>query len=352
MSSPLVSVIIPVYNVAKLLERCVDSVLAQTYANLEVILIDDGSTDMSGAFCDVYAKRDSRIRVIHQQNAGLSAARNAGLKIAKGQYVTFVDSDDAVRPRLIEHLLGLCIDYHVKMSICSFTEVLRGQNPPASITDAASSDEATIVDTLDCLTRMLSEQGFSMSAWGKLYSRDLFKGVTFPIGRLYEDVGTTYRLVLKCPNIAISALPAYLYYINPDSITQQAFSLKKLDLITLTDKMCDDLVIWGKDQDAHTLSDIEGLTKKRRMHARFSILRQMVMINPSKLSKIDRRSFYEARREVVRYLRRHRSYILKNPLASRRDRLAMRSLQAGLPIFRAAWQYYSKQKTASIRQAS
>lgn len=346
-SSPLVSVIVPVYNVAKLLERCVDSILAQTYTNLEIILIDDGSTDMGGAFCDVYAKRDSRIRVIHQENAGLSAARNAGLKIAKGQYVTFVDSDDAVRPNLIEYLLNLCTDYHVKMSICPFTEVLNGQNPAPAPTDF---DQITVVDTLDCLIRMLSEQGFSMSAWGKLYSRDLFKDVIFPTGRLYEDVGTTYRLVLKCPRIAISTLPAYLYYINPDSITQQAFSLKKLDLITLTDKMCDDLTIWGKNQGPRTLRSIEDLTKKRRMHARFSILRQMVMINPSKLSKIDRRSFYKARREVVRYLRRHRNYILKNPLASRRDRLAMRSLQAGLPVFRAAWKHYAKAKTASISQ--
>ena len=101
---PLISVIVPVYNVAKLLERSVESIRKQIYPNLEIILVDDGSTDMSGSFCDVYAKKDQRIRVIHQSNQGLSAARNAGLKIAQGKWITFVDSDDSIRPEMIDLL--------------------------------------------------------------------------------------------------------------------------------------------------------------------------------------------------------------------------------------------------------
>lgn len=345
---PLISVIIPVYNVAKLLERCIDSVLTQTYQNLEIILVDDGSTDMSGHFCDVYAKRDSRIRVIHQSNRGLSGARNSGLKIATGAYVTFIDSDDFVHPDLIETLFRLCFNSNTKMSICDFLELQQGatQNTPPKSSPKHSS---TIFNAVDTLTRMLCEDGFSMSAWGKLYARELFDTVTFPEGKLYEDVGTTYKLVLQCPSIAITPVRLYNYCINPGSITQQSFSLRKLDLIDLTDQMCNDLIQWGIAQDSNTKLQLQNLTQKRRMHARFSILRQMVMINPASLqsSNLDRKSFYAARRQVVKYLRHHRSYICKNPLATRRDRLALLSLQLGLPVFRLSWYLYQSQRAST-----
>lgn len=341
---PVISVIIPVHNVAKILERCVESVRTQIYPNLEIILVDDGSTDMSGTFCDVFAKKDHRVKVIHQSNQGLSAARNAGLKIATGKWVTFVDSDDWLAPDTIDILHRLCYDNKLKMSICSFREVTDADLASSEFSDpSAKSSSSKILSTMDCLEAMLCERGFSMSAWGKLYARELFDLVKYPEHRLYEDVGTTYQLVVQCDQIAITDYPGYNYYQRSDSITKQSFSLRKMDLIDLTDEMCDKLLIWGKDLPSVDHAKLENLTKKRRMHARFSILRQIVMLEEGN-HDVDAKSLKNAEQSVVKYLRKHKDYILKNPLASRRDKLAMRSLQLGLPAFKFAWQKYSKSR--------
>lgn len=335
---PLISVIIPVYNVAKVLERCVNSVCKQSYPNLEIILVDDGSTDLGGAFCDVFAKRDQRIKVIHQANQGLSVARNAGLKIAKGKWITFVDSDDTIRPEMIDILHKMCYTYKVKMSICGFFEVRNEGEGSLS----RKPVEEKVLTTAECLKAMLCEEGFTMSAWGKLYARELFDLVKFPERRLYEDVGTTYKLVLQCDQIAISSAREYNYYQNDNSITKQSFNLHKLDLIDLTDQMCDDLSQWGKTQSPKEQKILEDLTKKRRMHARFSILRQIVMLEDG--HNIDDKSLKHAQNNVVKYLRQHKNDVLKNPLATRRDKLAMRSLQLGLPAFRYAWKKYNQKR--------
>ncbi len=386
---PLISVIVPVYNVAKILERCINSIRQQIYPNLEIILVDDGSTDMSGTFCDVFAKQDQRIKVIHQPNQGLSMARNAGLKLATGKWVTFVDSDDTIHPDMIDLLHRLCYQNKTKMSICGFYEVKA--EGTGSLKPHQPSQER-VLTTVECLKAMLCEEGFSMSAWGKLYARELFDLVEFPPHRLYEDVGTTYKLVLQCDHIAVSNAEYYNYYQTPGSITQQSFNLKKLDLIDLTDQMCDDIIAWSQTsvQPATPSSDLTqsstsvpqpspqptsftpadralltDLTKKRRMHARFSVLRQMVTASsksstasglstpqsaasqapsaPLSLAgtSIDSKSLKHAEKQVIKYLRSHKNYILKNPLATRRDRLAMYSLLAGKPIFRYAWKKYA-----------
>lgn len=347
---PVISVIVPVYNVAKILERCVASIRKQIYPNLEIILVDDGSTDMSGTFCDVFAKQDRRIKVIHQTNQGLSAARNAGLKIATGKWVTFVDSDDTIHPEMIDLLHRLCYQNKTKMSICGFYEV---KTDGEGSLDSATTPREKVLDTMSCLKAMLCEEGFSMSAWGKLYARELFDLVEYPVHRLYEDVGTTYKLVLQCDQIAISSAKLYNYYQTPGSITQQSFSLRKMDLIDLTDQMCNDILDWGKTRSQADRELLDNLTKKRRMHARFSILRQIVMLDQTKSSaahqgtkaptapNLDSKSLKRTENSVVKYLRKHKRDILSNPLATRRDKLAMRSLLLGKPIFRYAWQKYS-----------
>lgn len=338
----LVSIIIPVFNVAELLGRCVDSVFAQTYQNLEIILINDGSTDSSGELCDIYAQRDPRVRVIHQTNQGLSAARNTGLAIASGEFVSFIDSDDVVAPTLIEHLLDLCLVYHTDLSICSFVE-FSSVMPLADTALPSNADDIRLASTLDTLNGMLLDQGFTVSAWGKLYARSIFQGVRFPVGRLYEDVGTTYRLVLQCDKIAISNAPLYFYYQNPASITQQPFSMKKLDLISLTDQMCDDLESWAKTKPIATQQKITCLSRERRIHARFSVLRQIVLA-PAPATQEEHRELLTTERDIVKYIRENRRYITKNPLATARDKIALRSLQLGLPIFKKAWQFYQRRK--------
>lgn len=370
---PLITVIIPVYNVAKVLERCVHSVLDQTYPHLEIILVDDGSTDMSGKFCDVLAKQHFQIKVIHQPNAGLSAARNAALEIATGEYVTFVDSDDKIHPELVRSLYNLAQSTSTAIAIGSFREVYPDGRAQDFAAASASVPDSVVYSTIDCLIAMLLEAGFTMSACAKLYRRQLFDSVRFPVDKLYEDVGTTYRLILQCPQISFTKSAYYDYYQNASSIIHQTFRRQKLDLISLTDEMCDQ--IWQHfDQLSSTSASpssapsspptsplspsspaapspsqrqqLRLVLAKRRMHARFSVLRQMVMVSPAANSPestgFTPAQFKRTRRAITRYLRRHRADILDNPYSSRRDRLAMRALLLGLPAFRFAWKYYAK----------
>ncbi len=334
---PLISVIVPVYNTKSTIERCVNSILTQTYPNLEIILVDDGSPDGAGELCDQLAQKHKNVRVLHQKNAGLSAARNAALKIAQGELITFVDSDDAIYPNMLDELIGL---RNSPVRICSFTEVApNGQRH--AITGAVSWQKGYIMPAEvkrrsftveNCLRQMLLEQGFTMSACGKLYHRNLFKTVQFPVGKLYEDVGTTYRLIMQCPDdVQFIPLPFYAYYQNADSIIHQNFNFHKLDLIELTDQMCNDI-----DQKFPSLQSVTNL---RRMHARFSILRQMVLAKPSAQDKV---KFQQVEQEITQYLLQHKDWVLRCPDASRRDRLAMRSLLLGRPVFKLAWKIYSR----------
>ncbi len=338
---PLISVVVPVYNVANSLERCVESIIAQTYQNLEILLVNDGSTDFSGKLCDILAQRDPRIRVFHQENQGLSAARNTGIEHLQGQYVTFVDSDDALRTDLVSYLYGILLRERAQISICSFDEVtMQDDKQPSEASNAFTSPapfrrpfaqptvrEIRTFDRPAAIQAMLLEQGFTMSAWGKLYMADLFRTIRYPVGKLYEDVGTTYKLVLESERITFGNQSLYDYYQNPASITKQAFSFRKLDLIDLTDQMCINIMA--------ELPQLEDVTRLRRVHARFSILRQMD--RPPQGQKTDYR---RARRQISQYLRQHRADVLKNSLATRRDRLAMCSLLLGRPAFSLAWKIY------------
>lgn len=334
---PLISVIVPVYNTPKTIERCLLSIWAQTYPHLEVILVDDGSTDISGDICDRLATRDPRTRVLHQPNQGLSGARNAGLAACRGQFVTFVDADDTVSPHLLSDLHRLIQRHHTKIAISALSELY----PDGRERLVANPHLPTRLSTERALKAMLAEDGFTMAIAGKLFARSLFKHIEFPLGKLHEDVGTTYRLLLACPEIAYTARPLYYYHQNPTSITHQTFRRQKLDLITLTDQMCDDLQARYPSLDPDL--------RRRRCHARFSILRQLVLVSPrqqpaaefTRQTGLSPDEFYHLRQDLVRYLRDHQNDILKNPTATRRDRLAMSSLLLGLPVFTAAWRLYA-----------
>lgn len=321
--APLISVIIPVYNTKNYLKNCLNSIVKQTYNNLEIIIIDDGSQDGSGEICDAYAKKDPRIKLIHQKNAGLSSARNAALKIATGDYITFIDGDDSVTVDYVERLYELVKKYKTNFSICSFAEIY-----PERTVNFGKNYSEKCFNTAECLRYMLNEQGFTTTAWGKLYARELWQNLNFPDGKIHEDIGVVYQAVMKCNKIAYTPEPNYYYYQRKNSITNQTFTADKLALISLTDKMCDDI-----DKKFPAL---QNTTNCRRMHARFSILRQM----PSgrKLSPELRKK----QKEIIKYLRTHKDYILKNPESTPRDHVAMRTLLLGSHTFKGAWKAYSR----------
>ena len=175
MYSDLISVIVPVYKVEKYLNKCVQSIVNQTYKNLEIILVDDGSPDNCPEMCDEWAKKDSRIKVIHQENAGLAEARNSGISVATGEFFMFIDSDDHAEPDMIELLLNLSMEYNADVSSCGFYFDYENDNKAEA---CDFSDEIRIADINERIIDLLTG-GFSGTVWNKLYRADAVKSILF-----------------------------------------------------------------------------------------------------------------------------------------------------------------------------
>ncbi len=229
----LVSVIIPVYNIENYVDDCLKSALGQTYSNLEIIVVDDGSKDRSGEICDEYARADSRVRVLHRANGGLSAARNSGIEAASGEYITFIDGDDYVDDTYVETLYGL-IEGGADISICEFSYVY-GDKVKRCKSKLRGKLEMT---SHEALKTMLYQNYYDTSAWGKLYKRELFAdGVRFPEGKLFEDMGTTYKLLLKADKVAYENISVYYYVQRNDSISNSEYNPRKNDYLEFAEEI-------------------------------------------------------------------------------------------------------------------
>lgn len=215
LDKPLISIIIPVYNVEQYVTKCVESVINQTYKNIQIILIDDGSTDNSGKICDDFKLKDNRIEVIHKKNGGLSDARNAGLKIVKGDYIGFVDSDDYIAADMYETMLSLIIENNSDISIVSFLQYENG-----SFTQMEYTNELIKVNSLDGIKYILMDKKIPNYSWNKLFKKKIFDNITFPTGRKFEDIATTYKLFENADNIVFKDTPKYYYIRRNDSITK------------------------------------------------------------------------------------------------------------------------------------
>lgn len=225
----LISIIIPVYNVEKYLERCITSVITQTYKNLEIILVDDGSPDKSGKICDEYAKKDNRIKVIHKENGGLSDARNVGIDASDGRYLMFVDSDDYISPDMVEVLYErVCMDKS-DMALCDFMYVDENYREMAE-ENKNSPIKNEIVSRYHALKK-LTENGdwYYVAAVKKLYKKKLFDNIRFPKGKLHEDEFTVHYIFDKCNKISCVERPMYFYVQRNFSIMNSAYSVKRLD---------------------------------------------------------------------------------------------------------------------------
>lgn len=237
MVIPLISIIIPVYNVEKYLDDCMRCVCKQSYENLEIILVDDGSKDSSGALCDEWAKKDRRIKVIHKENGGLSDARNAGIAVASGQYIMFIDSDDLVAENIVEHLYKCIIDSQAQIAICDPVHLRPGEKA-----DYKEQSCTKIYSTEDALCEMMYQTSFLFSAWGKLYDCALFEDIRFPVGLLFEDVAIMYKLFARCNTIVYSDAKLYGYLHRENSITTTKFSRRDCDILAI----CEDQVKFAK----------------------------------------------------------------------------------------------------------
>ncbi|WP_022772777.1 glycosyltransferase family 2 protein [Butyrivibrio sp. AE2015] len=231
----MISIIVPVYNVENYARKCIESLISQTYKDIEIILVDDGSTDSSGAICDEYAQKDNRIKVIHKENGGLSDARNAGLDIASGDYIGFVDSDDYIDEHMYGHLYDILVDNNADMSVCDFLEV----SDTDDAKDAQSESKIEIIEDKDVYKLVTSFNTADITAWNKLYKRDIFSDYRFEKGRLHEDQWAIPYVVSKCNRIVKSSAKLYYYVTRNDSISKTRLSPKRMwDLLDALSNSC------------------------------------------------------------------------------------------------------------------
>ncbi|KAA8999770.1 glycosyltransferase [Paenibacillus spiritus] len=219
---PEISIIVPCYKVEDYLEKCVESILGQTFANFELILVDDGSPDNCPAICDAYAERDSRIKALHKPNGGLSDARNFGLDIAVGRYIAFIDSDDWIAPDMLEQLHRAVTEQNADIAVCCHYSEEDGR---AERINTFGGD--AVLGNVEAVTEIILDQRIKSYAWDKLFKRELFDGVRYPVGIDYEDILTVYQLFIKASRVALVDRPLYYYVKRGSSITGNS-SVRKL----------------------------------------------------------------------------------------------------------------------------
>ena len=225
----MINVVVPVYKAEEYLRRCVDSILVQTYRDFELILVDDGSPDRCGQICDEYATRDDRIKVIHQENGGVAAARNAGLDVARGEYFAFVDSDDYCHPEMLEVLYDRIVQYSADVAVSGFKRVDPNGNEIDFKPYLPEIEE--VINGTDALKRLIMEDSLRSVVWNKLYKRNIFKSLRFPVGKLYEDGFITPRLLYQCDRIVLVPQYLYFYVANPTSLTKRPRTVQHFDLV-------------------------------------------------------------------------------------------------------------------------
>lgn len=310
----LISVIVPVYNVEAYLPRCIDSILAQTYRNLEIILVDDGTKDASDKICDAYAEKDNRIRVIHKPNGGLSSARNAGIDIATGEYLAFVDSDDWIEPDTYEHLLSAALRYDVKLvcagryDVDSATgEKKKGLCPPRE----------EVVTGTEMARRIFLWENMDSASWDKLYHRCLFREIRFPLGKIVEDVPIMYLIALDAGKVAMCDKPVYNYYHRPGSITTARISEKTFHFAGHTEILYD-----------YIRENVPELQQEARYFRVRSLVYSVICVDLAE--KEDRVKFAPICKKLRSQLRQHLGFILKSPFFGKKDKLTYVLLGFGI----------------------
>lgn len=239
--NPLISVIVPVYNAEKTLHRCVDSICTQTHKNLEIILVDDGSTDKSSSICDEYAAKDVRVRVIHKENGGLSFARNSGLDSCRGEYITFVDSDDYILPQMYESMLAALTEKKVDICVCQWQyEKADGKQvvSPAKIESAVYGYKSAAEFAEFLYKAGPYENGVVVSVWNKLYCRDVFESLRFA-GRYAEDDEICARIYSQPYRVFVMDGQYYVYCENHVSLTHIPFSGNRLFFLNVLERRCE-----------------------------------------------------------------------------------------------------------------
>ena len=308
-----ISVIVPVYNVEQYLERCVDSIINQTYTNLEIILVNDGSTDNSGKLCDELAKKDERIRVIHKENGGLSDARNRGIEEANSDLVGFIDSDDYIDNDMYEILLKNLNNTDADLSMCALYDVYNN-TPEAQVTNK----ETWELSSEQAIKMVMEAKILSVTAVNKLYRKSLFTDLKFEVGKIAEDAFIMIKLLDKCEKIVATNEKKYYYVHRENSITTQKFSTKFLN------------VIEAYEQNSNIILEkypkLKDVAQTRMNWAYFYVLDRLLLD--------DNYNDKELENKLISYLKNHRKDILNDPLFTKGRKIGFIALLLSRNLYR------------------
>lgn len=308
-----ISVIVPVYNVEQYLERCVDSIINQTYTNLEIILVNDGSTDNSGKLCDELAKKDERIRVIHKENGGLSDARNRGIDESESDLVGFIDSDDYIDSDMYEVLLKNLNDTDADLSMCALYDVYNN-TPEAQVINK----ETWKLSSEQAIKMVMEAKILSVTAVNKLYRKSLFTDLKFEVGKIAEDAFIMIKLLDKCEKIVATNEKKYYYVHRENSITTQKFSTKFLN------------VIEAYEQNSNIILEkypkLKDVAQTRMNWAYFYVLDRLLLD--------DNYNDKELENKLISYLKNHRKDILNDPLFTKGRKIGFIALLLSRNLYR------------------
>lgn len=293
MESKKVSIIVPVYKVEKFLERCVESIIKQTYQNIEIILIDDESPDECPKMCDQYEIKDNRIKVIHKKNGGLSDARNAGLDIASGEYIAFVDSDDWIEADFIETLYMNAEREKADISVVGYQLIWED----GRIRRFSRDEEYYVFDRENAIRELLKQQKFQCMVCQKMYRKQIFETIRFPVGKIYEDVAIGLSTFLKAERVVVSGKVKYNYFQRSDSIVNAKFDKRKLFFL----ECCNKIIDYSDSQNK--LFDLEAHTFYLRALMMFTL----------QLYQLDEEKYESTVKWLENEIRRCRRFIWKNP---------------------------------------
>ena len=243
----LISIIVPVYNVEKYIEKCLDSIINQTYKNIEIIVIDDGSTDNSANICDKYTKKSNKLRVIHKENGGISEARNLGISEAKGKYIIFIDSDDYIETEMIEKLYNACIENNAQIGCCG--KILESSDKIKNI----NNKNEFCIENKDAIKKLLLLDDIDASCSDKLIDITLFQDIKYPVNRRYEDMATMYKLLYKANKIVHINYLGYHYVTRKDSFINVNFDKQHFDMIFYSKEIQD--FVYTKYPDFKEMAD-------------------------------------------------------------------------------------------------
>lgn len=306
-----VSIIVPVYNIEQYLNICLDSIIGQTYKNLEVLLIDDGSTDGSAQICDRYQEQDVRIKTIHKKNGGAADARNLALDICTGDYITFIDGDDYVAEDFVEQLVAIIEEQKADISICGWNNVEGERIKPF----CANTKEVKAYSTVSALEVLLYQEEFDSAMWPKLYKKELFDGIRFPKGNLYEDIAIIYQLFMRAKKVGYINYAGYFYLLRESGTTLKKFTKNKMDLIDVVSEM--ESVILEK------YPQLQRAAASRVVRANFHIYMQIP----------ETEEFSEERCRIENMIKSRRTMVLKDGRTKRGTKAALLLSMFGFSFF-------------------